>query len=255
MFYIFTMIKMYKKTPTTLRSGFTLIELLVVIAIIGVLAAIVLPNVMSFLGKARITEGINNARGIHQAYQQFMVDRNRPIVGQGTGGWQDSNVATNHGEFAGILQRLGFLDNASYFYTPGDPALPEVLPGVPATTADGTTWTINPTFASTPISFEILLGISENNANTQIPYIWSRGGISSSDGRWGNDDPYLTSGGIIVRLNGSANFAESVDQFEPQIYTITANDARRISTTVATTIASAVPTEGGTIVVIGKQAD
>jgi len=46
------------------KKGFTIIELIVVIAIIAVLAAIVLVNVMQYVGKARDTAVMANLKQI-----------------------------------------------------------------------------------------------------------------------------------------------------------------------------------------------
>ena len=53
------------------KSGFTLIELLVVIAILGVLATLVLPNLMKGKKSADMLACLNNFRGLHAGMLQY----------------------------------------------------------------------------------------------------------------------------------------------------------------------------------------
>jgi len=64
-----------KATRTPRRAnGFTLIEVLVVIVILGILAALVVPNIMDKPGKARITKAKADIQAIESALNIYRLD-------------------------------------------------------------------------------------------------------------------------------------------------------------------------------------
>jgi general secretion pathway protein G len=71
--------------PATLRqSGFTLIEIMVVVVILGILAAIVAPNVISRIDDASINRAKQDIRGIESALKLYYMDNSRyPTTDQG----------------------------------------------------------------------------------------------------------------------------------------------------------------------------
>ena len=56
------------------EKGFTLIELLVVIAILGVLAAVVVPNVSKFMGQGKDESGLTELHSVQTAVTAMMAD-------------------------------------------------------------------------------------------------------------------------------------------------------------------------------------
>lgn len=69
--------------PTS-QSGFTLIEIMVVVVILGILAALVAPNILGRTGEARITAAQSDINSISNALDLYKLDNHAyPSTDQG----------------------------------------------------------------------------------------------------------------------------------------------------------------------------
>jgi general secretion pathway protein G len=66
-----------RSTRPLLQRGFTLIELMVVLVIIGVLAALIVPNVLDRTDDARVTAARTDVGNLMQALKLYKLDNQR----------------------------------------------------------------------------------------------------------------------------------------------------------------------------------
>jgi general secretion pathway protein G len=73
-----------RRAKAALQAGFTLIELMVVLVIIGVLAALIVPNVLDRADDARVMAARTDVNNVMQALKLYKLDNQRlPTAEQG----------------------------------------------------------------------------------------------------------------------------------------------------------------------------
>ena len=102
------------RLPKRGEKGFTLIELLIVVAILGVLAAIVIPNVGRFIGRGEEEAKETEFANIQSAVVAMMVDNalselKTPVSGTGN----QTNDMSAFPDAQGVYVLYGFTDNST----------------------------------------------------------------------------------------------------------------------------------------------
>ncbi len=89
------------------HGGFTLIEIMVVVAILGILAALVVPRVMSRPDEARVTRAHHDLRAIGSALGMYRLDHFAyPTTDQGLQALVDPPATAAGGKRDAYLERL-----------------------------------------------------------------------------------------------------------------------------------------------------
>jgi len=74
---------MHNPNKARLQRGFTLIEIMVVVVILGILAALVVPNILGRTGEARITAAKSDLQSVGNALDLYKLDNyNYPSTDQ-----------------------------------------------------------------------------------------------------------------------------------------------------------------------------
>ena len=120
------------------EKGFTLIELLIVVAILGIIAAVVIPNLGTFMTTGKLSAANSEAENVKTAALAYYAEY---------GEWPDSTEDTDPGTFkhflAGNLSASYFFDDDGFIDGVGNPGVAPSAGGTTSSGWDGIVWDID----------------------------------------------------------------------------------------------------------------
>ncbi|MDZ4298715.1 MAG: type II secretion system major pseudopilin GspG [Moraxellaceae bacterium] len=129
-----------RKLSKHLQSGFTLIEVMVVVAIIGILALVIVPNVVGKDDQARVTTTKASLSSVANALELYKLDNYRyPSTEEGLEALVRRPASARIFPDGGYLRRLptDSWDNPMQYASPGSAGRPYDLYSLGADNAEG----------------------------------------------------------------------------------------------------------------------
>ncbi len=102
-------INRHTRTGRAAQRGFTLIEIMVVVIIIGLLAAVIVPQVINKVDEARISKAKADIQSLETALTMYRLDNSKyPTTDQGLQALvvQPTDPSIRHWRIGGYLQRV-----------------------------------------------------------------------------------------------------------------------------------------------------